>query len=187
MWDQYRDPKVNSSKAKKSRYNLFRIYESIALNNFHGYDVINKQSLKLTDLVRWCQFKPVNVRSFRICNDSSTYFTNDNVNAFDCERIKQPIPIVYDGRKCFVYFSEQSNILPGYYKAGKTLNRLHAYSKNETNLFIANDNQNGKFGILQDLKQMKFEFNPYIEMQINMHNHIWDFIGEGSTTITGSK
>lgn len=184
MWDQYRDPKVNSSKAKKSRYYLFRIYESIALNNFHGYEVINKQSLKLTDLVRWCQFKPVNVRSFRICNDS---FSDVNSDVFDCERIKKPIPIIYDGRKCFVYFSGQSNILSDY-KIEKKQNRFNNYNRNENiNLFNVNNNPNEEYKTLSNLKQMKFELNPYIEMQINMHNHIWDFIGEGSTTITGLK
>ena len=202
----HRNPRVNRTESIRNRYRLFHIYENIALTDFNGTDIIQNYSLRLDQLIRWCKFRPINIRTLQRRKANSTILQTE----FDCEKIKQPLPIVYDGRKCFMYFSDLENVQPEWrhYKPPIDIDDFfnihhHHNSHHKSALFnqsdpiimaesipIDNDDNSNDFDYepfnSDDLKHMKFELNPYIVMQINMHNHLWDFIGDsfGTTTIT---
>lgn len=81
------------------RVNLFLKYNSIALENYTALEVIQNISVKIEDLDHQCRFYPVNIRNK---NKSDPFYTS----FISCQTIQSVLPIVYDGKKCFTYFSD---------------------------------------------------------------------------------
>lgn len=89
-------------------YAFFLDYESKALADYSALQVINEKSLKETDVVKACLFRPMNVRNLPPGRETDERLAQP----FKCDRIKQPLPSIYIGRKCFTYFSDIFDMKP---------------------------------------------------------------------------
>lgn len=85
-------------KDRAYRLELFKKYESLALTRWGAIEVIGKQSLRLEELLNSCHFHVFNLMQFGRASTTQ-------LPPVECFDIRPPLESIYEGRKCFTFFS----------------------------------------------------------------------------------
>jgi hypothetical protein len=91
---EYRDQESKLNNSLSDDYRRSEISEEF-VENFSAHYIFDNLSIGIESLVKVCYFKP-----------ESTIDNNSNSETIDCEKIAPIIPSIYEGRKCFTYFSQ---------------------------------------------------------------------------------
>jgi hypothetical protein len=77
-------------------------YEEKAFKEFSALQIFNNLSLSINDLVTDCFYAP-EVQRDRWSDD------NDHIEYMNCSEMGPIVPSIYEGRKCFTFFSQLNN------------------------------------------------------------------------------
>jgi hypothetical protein len=91
----------NSSSDDYKKSEIREEFAEKALENFPAHYIFDYLSIEIESLVKVCYFKP-----------ESTKDNNSNPETIDCRKIAPIIPSIYEGRKCFTYFSQLNTSYP---------------------------------------------------------------------------
>lgn len=154
---------------------VFRKYESQILEKYNASDIISKYSVRLEDLISDCKFHPVNIRSFQKSSESHRMGTKN------CQAIKPVLESIYEGQKCFTFFSDLFDVSKSMPTDVQMENLPNSGDCDKSNRFC--DPQE----FLRDSHdQMVFDLNPSIEVRIKaIDNDIWKAFVNGPILMTG--
>ena len=125
--------------------------ESRALRRFNASDIIAKYSVQFQHLIGDCQFHSVNIRSFQPPPPQQQLHQsqsppNYRMGSRKCVQIKQVLETIYEGKKCFTFFSDIYDI-------------MNDDNNNRTNSDISGGGNNGNLSIV-DPTDIEVEILP---------------------------
>ena len=185
---QIKNPqKLNQRKA------IFQKFESQALKQFNTYQVIHQYSVQAADILIECKFYPIKVRKFQ---SQLSYPDNQHIvdvdgddkverrfNSKYCTTIKAVMSSIYEGKKCFTYFSDLYDNNNNYSTGNDILKLMNeTMSKNNLN----NIDYDDEIFLREAQNQMVFDLSPSIELVVKAVNfEIWDAFVDQPLLMTG--
>lgn len=191
----------DSAKDMDERYQTFIKYESMALESHTANEIIDKLSVAKHELLELCYFKPFNIRSIHV--------KPLRIKPVDCEWIKPIVSSIYEGRKCFTYFSlvmnqrqrasgndsedgassesQANNSFSPPISSSSSQKEIEEESEKVLIRMLALDDNQPIFEFISmSLKStMIFDLGPRIETKIVIDDDTWDYLGKWSITMTG--
>lgn len=133
------------------RVKLYNHYESRAVQDFTALEVIANKSVSLKAINHKCAFHPLKLRNFE--NTSDPFF----MEQIDCQDLKPVVPLVYNGKKCFTYFSQLVD-----WTQESELHKLNNEdaSKHPRRLF----------------EKMTNSLKPPMEISLILKDEVWDYL-----------
>ncbi|XP_027202301.2 uncharacterized protein LOC113796263 [Dermatophagoides pteronyssinus] len=81
----------------------FDRFESKAFEDYTAYEVIVEKSIQIEDIVAGCKVYPVSIRNMF---DSTSLIEDPlSIDGVECSQLQEYMPSIYEGQKCFTYFS----------------------------------------------------------------------------------
>ncbi|OTF79644.1 hypothetical protein BLA29_003749 [Euroglyphus maynei] len=81
----------------------FDRFESKAFEDYNAYEVIVEKSVQIDDIVAGCKVYPVSIRN--MFDSISLIEDRLSIDGVECSKLQEYMPSVYEGQKCFTYFS----------------------------------------------------------------------------------
>ncbi|XP_046916420.2 uncharacterized protein LOC124496901 [Dermatophagoides farinae] len=86
----------------------FDRFESKAFEDYTAYEVIVEKSVQIEEIVAGCKVYPVSIRNMF---DSVTLVEDPlSIDGIECSNLQEYMPSVYEGQKCFTYFSSMHDM-----------------------------------------------------------------------------
>lgn len=185
-------PEIFTSKMMiEFNQKVFRKYENMALMKFSAKEVILNQSVQYVQLLEECTYHPIQIRTLNPKKATKKF------RPVYCNKYKLYLPSIYDGRKCFTFFSDLVDVeknwkvlpLRNNFK-NSSYSNLTKWSREKvwerlifkicfTFCLMPNEVPYNK------PSSMEFDLNSKIRLQIRMQNDIWDYLGSWSITLAG--
>jgi hypothetical protein len=138
-YKEYKDEESKLSNSSSDDYKKSEIREKYiknALDDFPAHYIFDNLSIGIESLVKKCYFKPESTKD----NQDQ----DSNPEKIDCKKIAPIIPSIYEGRKCFTYFSQLNTSYP------ENMKIKMQYEKNPViHIEITSENRNWPVGKIQ--------------------------------------
>ncbi|KAJ6218392.1 hypothetical protein RDWZM_009549 [Blomia tropicalis] len=139
-----------SEEALFKRSTLLRKYENKALKKFSALDVLGIYSVQASEILISCKFHPINIRNFQSKNHKY-----NSPGAKNCTDFKPIFESIYEGKKCFTFYSDMYD----------HLNRRKKQTDNDEDLTPI---------MKKDCNKMVFDLKPSIELTLKpLERNIW--------------
>ena len=161
---------------------MLREFESKAMAEYSAQDILKNLSVQQKDVLMGCEYNPINIRNFQINSGENKNFV---INSKSCKKIKNVLGSIYEGKKCFTYFSD----LVKNEEMGPD-DELDITGENcrEPDFCEKRRRWSREFeGLLNETRgKMVFDLNPSIELLVkSIENDIWHAYVVEPILITG--